>query len=254
MWLRCGLLVLGVVCIVRRPEAAETYEVRQYLLGDGGNAAVVDDYLQNALLPALSRVGVGPVGVLHPHASDQMGIDAIFVIIPYQDANQVDTVRRALMRDTEYQSAATQYLTTTKKTAAYQRIRSELLVAMDCWPNVTVSNRATSNPDRVFELRLYESSNERLGDLKVDMFNSGEVPIFLDCGIQPIFIGQCILGPQMPSLTYLTTYESEEARLAAWKAFPKHPDWQTLKVVPKYRGTVSHIDKFVLQPKSYSQM
>jgi hypothetical protein len=86
------------------------------------------------------------------------------------------------------------------------------------------------------------------------MFNNGEVPIFLDCGIQPIFIGQSLLGPQTPNLTYLTLYPDEDARLKAWQAFRKHPDWQVLKEVAKYKGTVSHIDKYVLVPKPYSRM
>lgn len=63
-----------------------------------------------------------------------------------------------------------------------------------------------------------------------------------------------MIGPRTPNLTYLTVYANEQARNAAWKAFRVHPDWLVLKEVAKYKGTVSHIDKFVLVPKSYSQM
>ena len=125
---------------------------------------------------------------------------------------------------------------------------------MDCMKQLKVPDGSLDNQDRVYELRVYESPNERLGNLKVDMFNSGEVPIFLDCGIQPIFIGQAVVGPQTPNLTYLTMYPGEQARGDAWKAFRVHPDWNVLKEVAKYQGTVSRIDKFVLVPKSYSQM
>ncbi|MEM9646013.1 MAG: NIPSNAP family protein, partial [Planctomycetota bacterium] len=102
--------------------------------------------------------------------------------------------------------------------------------------------------------RLYESANERLAATKVDMFNQGEVPIFLDCGIQPVFIGKCLIGPQRPSLTYLTVYPDDAARLKAWKAFSSHPDWKVLRAKPVYANTVSHIDKLVLTPKPYSGM
>ena len=61
---------------------------------------------------------------------------------------------------------------------------------MDCMPLLKVPKNQLENHDRVFELRVYESANERLGDLKVHMFNNGEVPIFLDCGIQPILSGK----------------------------------------------------------------
>ena len=55
-------------------------------------------------------------------------------------------------------------------------------------------------------------------------------------------------------MSYLTMYPSEPARNAAWKAFRSHPDWMVLKEVAKYKGTVSKIHKYVLVPKSYSQM
>ena len=234
--------------------ANETYEVRRILMDDSSDEAAIDAYLESALIPALSRQGVGPVGVLHPHEADKMGVNAIFVIVPYRDANQVNEVRETLASDEQYLSDAAEYLAHGPKDSPYVRMESELLIAMDCWPKTVVQEGTTANPERVFELRLYESPNERLGDLKVDMFNAGEVPIFLDCKIQPVFIGQCVLGPQAPSLTYLTVYESEDARAAAWKSFTKNPDWQVLKKVAKYGGTVSHIDKFVLQAKPYSQM
>jgi hypothetical protein len=121
-------------------------------------------------------------------------------------------------------------------------------------PKLEVNSDSLKNQERVYELRIYESANERLGDLKVEMFNSGEVPIFLDCGIQPIFIGQALVGPFTPSLTYLTVYPSEEKRGQAWQDFRVHPDWQVLKEVEKFKGTVSKIYKYVLSPKSYSGM
>jgi hypothetical protein len=49
-------------------------------------------------------------------------------------------------------------------------------------------------------------------------------------------------------------YPSEADRILSWKAFQTHPDWQVLKVVDKYQGTVSRIDKYVLVPTPYSEM
>ena len=107
---------------------------------------------------------------------------------------------------------------------------------------------------RLFELRIYESPTEKFGALKVEMFNSGEVPIFLDSGIMPVFMGQALIGDKMPNLTYMTAYDGEAERKAAWKKFVAHPDWQTLKAVEKYQGTVSTIHKSDWRPKSYSQL
>lgn len=205
-------------------------------------------------MPALDRQNVGPVGVFTNSAADTSGSDQIIVVIPYANADAVASVKANVEADSQYQANAKTYLDRGPTEAPYQRIESELLVSMDCMPQLNVPAGSLDNQERVYELRIYESANERLGNLKVDMFNSGEVPIFLDCGIQPIFIGQALVGPYTPNLSYLTMYPSEAARNEAWVAFRKHPDWQVLKEVKKYQGTVSKIHKFVLAPKAYSQM
>ena len=238
----------------QEPKSRQLYEVRSYLLGEQGDAQLIDDYLNQAFIPAMKRQGIGPVGAFTNAPTDQSGSQRIVVVIPYDNAKQVVTSKQALQSDQQYQQAAKPYLDRGPNDAPYGRIQSELLVAINSMPELTLPSGLLQNDDRVYELRLYESANERLGNLKVDMFNSGEVPIFLDSGIQPIFIGQGIIGAQLPSLTYLTVYPNDQARVKAWDTFRQHPDWQVLKEVPKYQGTVSGIDQFVLTPKPYSQM
>ena len=235
-------------------ESPQLYEVRSYLLGENSDAGAIDQYLDKALIPAMARHGIGPIGVFTNAEQDDSGSPRLVVVIPYKDASQIASTKSELASDQQYQKDAKSYLSRGPKNAPFERIQSELLGAMDCWKKLQVPDGTLKNTERVYELRVYESANERLGDLKVDMFNNGEVPIFLDCKIQPIFIGQCLVGPQTPNLSYLTVYENEAAREEAWKAFRSHPDWQVLKKVSKYAGTVSHIDKYVLIPKPYSQM
>lgn len=228
------------------------YEIRSYVLGEKGDPDAIDQYLSKALVPALNRSGISAVGVFTNAANDKSGSPRIVVAIPYDSPDQMVAVQKKVDVDEQYQKEATDYLARNK--GPYQRIQSELLSAMDCWPALKVADGSLENDKRVYELRVYESSNERLGHLKVHMFNNGEVPIFLDSGISPVFIGRAVVGPQTPNLTYLTMYPDDAARLKAWDAFRAHPDWQVLKKVAKYKGTVSKIDTYVLVPKAYSQM
>ena len=254
--LSCTLLTVLALTVTARADDTnlQYYEVRSYILGENGDADAIDQYLRQALVPALKRQDVGPIGVFGNAPSDESGSARIVVVIPYANSAHIREISQLVEADGQYQAAAKKYLDRNMQQPAYQRISSELLVAMKCMPALNVSKDLLDNADRVYELRLYESANERLGNLKVDMFNNGEVPIFLDCGIQPVFIGQCVIGPQTPSLTYLTVYQNDAARSKAWVAFRKHPDWHVLKEVEKYKGTVSHIDKFILSAKPYSQM
>lgn len=254
-FLLSAVIAAGLGSLARADEQDQQYyEVRSYLLGEQGDRAAIDSYLQDAYLPALARQQIGPVGVFTNSSADETGSDRIVVVIPYDSPDQLAQVRQAVAGDETYRQSAETYLSRGPKDAPYKRIQSELLVAMECMPELKAPSGTLENPDRVFELRVYESANERLGELKVEMFNAGEVPIFLDAGIQPVFLGECLLGPQLPSLTYLTVYENDAARVQAWKAFFAHPDWKVLSKTPKYQGTVSRADKFVLVPTEYSQM
>jgi hypothetical protein len=246
--------MLLVASSLSAADPQEYYEVRSYKLADPGEVESIDRYLSEALLPALGRHGIAPVGVFTNSAADESGSARIIVVIPYPSADAVAEVKAKVDSDAQYLADAQEYLDRGPQAPAYQRIESELLVAMSCMPRLQVPAGSLGKEDRVYEFRIYESANERLGNLKVDMFNAGEVPIFLDCGIQPIFIGQAVVGPYTPNLSYLTMYPNEAARLKAWQAFRDHPDWLVLKDVAKYQGTVSKIHKFVLVPKAYSQM
>ena len=254
--LLCTLLVLCVCFVLptwsEDGQSKQVYEIRSYLLGENGDPEAIDQYLSDALVPALNRHGVEKVGVFTNAESDESGSPRIVVMIPYDSANQMHTLQKKIHTDESYLKDAKAYLDRANKNAPHGRVSSELLEAMDCMPKFEA--HLADNAKRVYELRVYESANERLGNLKVHMFNNGEVPIFLDCEIQPVFLGQAIVGPQTPNLTYLTVYKDEATRLKAWDAFRAHPDWQVLKGVTKYKGTVSKIDKFVLVPKSYSQL
>lgn len=236
------------------PAAKQFYEIRHYTIIDDASEAALDAYFKDALVPALKRQGVGPVGVLVSAPQDENKQRRFVVIMPLNRPAQILAIREKLAGDTEYQTAAADFLSRQNANPAYGRMISELAVSMDCMPKLVVAADSLENSERIYELRTYESATEKLGQLKVDMFNAGEVPIFLATGITPVFISQTVVGPQMPSLTYLSVFPSDEARLKAWDAFRAHPDWKVLSTEKKYLGTVSRIDKYVLVAKPYSQM
>ncbi len=102
----------------------QLYEVRSYLLGDNGDEAAIDAYLSEALLPALKRQSIGPVGVLSGAAQDESGVRQIVVVIPYANANQMLASASTLASDEAYNAAAKDYLARGPKEAPYCVIQS----------------------------------------------------------------------------------------------------------------------------------
>ncbi len=231
-------------------EGPQYLEFRTYHLSSAAELPKVDGYLEKGLLPALKRQGIGPVGVFTDKAPE--GPPNVYLLIPFASIEQFSAMQGKLDADAGYQAAAADYFGVPQKEPRFSRIESELLLSFEAFPRATVPEQKKQGKPRLFELRSYESHSEKMGALKVEMFNSGEVPIFLDCGIQPVFMGRVLSGPKMPNLTYMTVYSDEDHMAEAWSKFGPHPDWKKLKAVEKYKGTVSKIHKTLLTPRSYS--
>ena len=231
-------------------EGKQYIELRYYTANSTDAANELDSYLVEALVPALNRIGYKSVGVLREEKPSAEPLR--LVVIAHNKIDDFAGLNQKLANDETYQSAASSYMKKNKKETPLVRIRTELLYSFDCWP--ALKDPTEGREEKIYELRIYESTNEHFGNLKVEMFNSGEVPIFLDSGITPVFMGQAIAGDVMPNLTYMTVYDDQEAKDKGWDNFRNHPDWKTLSANPKYKGTVSQIHKINLVAVKGSQL
>ena len=245
-----GALSAVIALAAGHSEKRQYFEFRTYHLSSAAELPKVDGYLEKALLPALKRQGIELLGAFSEKTPE--GNPKVYVLIPFDSIEQFSTMQGKLDNDSAYQSAGADYFNTPQKEPRYSRIDSELMLSFAAFPKPTVPKQAKMDKPRLFELRSYESHSEKMGMLKVEMFNSGEVPAFLDVGIQPVFMGRVIAGPKMPNLTYMTVYDDDAALAKAWEGFGPHPGWQKLKAMDKYKGTVSKIHKVLLLPRPYS--
>ena len=87
------------------------------------------------------------------------------------------------------------------------------------------------------------------------MFEAGgELALFRRVGLHPVFFGRDLVGPGLPSLTYMVVFADAAAREKAWAAFRDHPEWVKMRDDPRYADTVSSIDSALLRPTDYSQV
>lgn len=257
LWFCCGLVISmfqNSTGTAQEPGTNQVLELRTYTLVDAAAEEKLDSYLEKALMPALQRQGIGPIGAFDQAAAAEDGSIQVLLLLPGASVEAVTSASAKLNADEKYKADAADYLSIPASQPLVKRIRSELLMSFNCWPKVVVPAQKRERKPRLFEMRIYESPTENLGNLKVEMFNAGEVPIFLDCKIAPVFMGQALIGDLTPNLTYMTVYDNDEQRQKAWKAFSQHADWQVLKAVAKYQGTVSKIHKSDWVPKAYSQL
>lgn len=229
----------------------EFYELRVYSLKNERQEKLIENYFQNAAIPALNRLGSRNVGVFKELKPE--GQTKIFVLIPFASVEDYLNVVEKLAKDEKYQQAGEAYLNAPAKEPAYERIQSSLLRAFAHIPKLEVPE----TKPRIFELRRYESASEAAGKKKIEMFNEkGEIDIFRRVGLTPVFFGETLIGEMRPNLTYMLTYDDMEEHDRNWKVFGADPEWQKIRSVPEYADSkiVSRITRTFLVPSPISQI
>jgi hypothetical protein len=255
------LLTTIILCLItasaflnaKAPAKQMYYEVKIYLLKDPGKAAVIDNYLKDAFIPAMHRAGISTVGVFKPVEADTAFGKMIYVFIPYKTADQYFKIITVLENDPVYQQAGNEFLDAPFNNPPFTRYESVFLKAFSFMPQYKVFNYNTPPAERIYELRSYESATEVKALKKIHMFNEGgEIAIFEKVGSNAVFYGQVLLGSQKPRLMYLTTYADMKSHDDHWNAFRNHPDWLTLKAKEEYLNSTSNIKAFLCHPTDYS--
>jgi hypothetical protein len=208
-------------------------ELRKVRLRFGPMEARYGEYLKGALIPALNRAGISPVGVFNVTTGADM--PCVYLLLPHANADSVVGLAGKMAADEEYKKAAAAFRGLPATDPPYVRRSSSLMVAFDAMPKVEAPTGAAAGPGRIFELRSYESHNETAGLKKIEMFEKGgEIAIFRRVGLQPVFFGRDVIGSALPSLTYMLSYADAAARDKAWATFRDDPEWVKLRSTAGY--------------------
>ena len=239
------------------PSAATTpefYVWRQYVLKTGTQPRRLAEFLQ-AAIPALNRLGHSPVGVFEVVFG--LPSPTVFVLTPSPSLDALMAMEGRLEKDAEFMKGAASYLDAAASDPVYVRQELTLLQAFPRLPKLELPKQTAAKAPRLFELRTYESHNERAHRAKVRMFDEmGEIEIFRGVGLTPVFFARTVVGPRMPSLTYMLVHDNMAGREKSWDGVRTSPDWAKLSKTPGFTDPeiVSNITTVFLRPASYSQI
>jgi NIPSNAP protein len=231
----------------------EFYQMTVYHFTTAAQEKTLDNYFQNALLPALHRIGIKQVGVFKSWANDTTADKVMYVFMPLGSLEMLTKLPEKLKGDAAFQTASADYVNSPYNNPAYSRMETILLQAFPLAPQMKLPTLQGARKDRVYELRSYESATEKKFENKVDMFNQGdEIGLFKRLNFNAIFYSSVIVGSKMPNLMYMTSFENKADRDEHWKIFGSDPYWKKLSAMPEYQNNVSHIDITFLYPAEYS--
>jgi hypothetical protein len=260
-FLASSLASAAVVATPRNSEAQSTaggsrefYQIRKYHLQSGPQTKLTEGYFSEALIPALTRMGMGPIGAFRLDYGPET--PTFYLLIPGSSVEALVMAELNLPQDTAFLKAAEPFWNAPAIAPPFQRMETSLLSAFTGWPKLTLPPATATKAKRIFQLRTYESATNQDHVRKVEMFNSGEFEIFKTSGFSPVFFSDTLIGPRMPCLTYMVSLPSVGDLDPYWKAFGGDPAWKKLTAMPRFNfeEIVSNITNLILSPLSCSQI
>jgi hypothetical protein len=226
------------------------FHLLYFYMRSGSQVDRTTAYLRDTFLPAAKRAGIGPVGFFSPVIGERSPY--ILSLASYPAWGAIETAYERLAADKDFQKGWDEY--NNIQDPAYVRMESALLRAFDGIPALDVPPTDAKRAARVFELRTYESVNEKASRRKIKMFEDGEAGIFRRLGMAPVFFGQAIVGDKLPHLTYMLSFDDLASRERLWRAFGSDAEWQKLRAQPGLSDAeiVSSISSAILRPLAFS--
>ena len=232
----------------------EFYQLRRYNLTTGPQLKATETFFSGALLPALARMELGPIGAFRIDIGPET--PAYYLLIPGPSIETLVTLDLRLAQDLDFLKAADPFWNATTTSPAFQRIEISLLAAFEGWPRLTPPAASAARTKRIFQLRTYESPSNGEHIRKVEMFHSGEFDIFKNAGFHPVFFADTLIGSRLPNLTYMLSFSDLAELSTKWDVFRNDPDWKRLSSDPRFAfdSIVSNITNLILSPLDCSQI
>lgn len=247
-----GVALSGGAAQALAASPREFYQLRKYALQTGPQLALVQNYFERALIPALNRMAMSPVGAFKLDIGPET--PTYYLLIPATSVEALVTLDTRLTEDVEFMKASAAFREAPASAPAFVRVESSLMSAFAGWQ--TIKTVAPKGDKKIFQLRTYESASYAGHVRKVQMFNEAEIGIFTRTGLTPVFFGDTLIGPRMPSLTYMLTFANVAELNANWAVFVSDPAWKELSRRPQYADAeiVSNITNLYLSPLGCSQI
>lgn len=200
-------------------------------------------------VPLVKLAGAGPVGVF----SCSVGEDTPYLLemTSFKGFADMDACQTRLYANSDYGKARDELYA---KGRPYEREEVRLLRAFGGFPVMTPPPTEGRKTSRIFELRTYELETSAALERKIKMFEVGESAIFVRAGMLPVFFGETVFGPNLPSLTYMLSFDDLAARESTGRVSSNDPEWKKLGAQFPDVATVPKLSISFLSPLAFSDV
>jgi len=217
------------------------------------DAVAIDSYLQDAFMPAVKRLGVGPVGVFTGWAGEQ-SLTGRYVLFGSESLDLLANLDRALAEDGDHERRGAGFLAADTGRPAFARLKSTLIRALPGLPRLHTPPSLVGRAGRLFELRTYEQPTQETHLRKSQMFVEVEHAMLGRAGFDGVMYGQDLVGDRLPRITYLWCYPDLAARQRAEEEFFGDAAARSMFQDPRWAGIPSAIANTIIRPTPYSDL
>jgi len=231
------------------PQKTKYYVLENFFLKNGSQPGRMNDFMREALLPALNKVHTGPKIVMEALVAPHM--PQLVLILGLRSLEELPSLEAGLWKQEGLVKAAEALDAHAEPPCEHSS--ASLLEATDYSPEIVPLEPPPKTP-RIFELRVYHSPTYRQLKALHERFAGPEIKIFHRCGVHPLFYSSTYFGANRPNLTYLIPFESLAAREKAWAAFGADPEWVKVRKesVDKHGQISSIIQMSLFRATAYS--
>jgi hypothetical protein len=237
------------------PTSSRTFlELKTWRLHNSDEAQTkrVSGYIEMGLFPALTRGGAKPVAAL----ANLIGPDGpyLFTIVQYASLAAIQDALTKVAADPAHEKASQEL--SAGPGSPFVTVESSVLHSLAVMPEPALPADAGTRPPRIFELRIYQNQSMTAQQKKAGMFNNGEIAVFQRLGMKPVFIGESVIGPRMPNITYMLSFDNLDGREKLWQHFGSDPAWKQLSAPPELKDPqiVANISNTILRPLPFSPL
>jgi hypothetical protein len=226
------------------------YEIRIFRLRNGSeNQRQKTTAFLRAYAPLAKSVGAGHVAAF----SSSIGEDTpyLLAITSYPGYAEMDACQTRLRANADYLKARAEWYSGGRP---YEREDVRLLLAFPGFPAMTPPPTEGRKSSRIFELRTYELETAAAVERKIKMFEQGETAIFVRAGMLPVFFGETVFGPNIPTVVYMLGFDDLAARESLGHVSGADPEWKKLGEQFPDVATVPKLSISFLSPLPFSDV
>ena len=248
-------LIAASAAVAAGASAAESaqkslFEMRTFRLRNGAEnqRQRTVAYLKN-YVPLAKLAGSGPIAVFSSSIAEDTPF--LLAITSFKGYAGMDACQTKLRANPNYAKALDEWHAGGRP---YERQEVRLLAAFGGFPVMTPPPTEGRKASRIFELRTYELETSAALERKIRMFEVGETAIFVRAGMLPVFFGETVFGPNMPSLVYMLGFDDLAARESTGRVSGADPEWKKLGAQFPDVATVPNLSISFLSPLAFSDV